>query len=183
MKKWLGTLAAIIVILLLGIIAWHRFRVPVKGFLFSVFPVFSYESVDQPVLFNHIRHTETAKLTCSFCHRFVERHRSAGIPNIELCRACHSSDAISKRPEALRVVEYVKAGKPIPWKRMYELPPFVVFPHWVHVQGKVDCSVCHGLTGASERPVRMVDRLYMEWCVDCHEKKGASTDCYACHSN
>ena len=24
---------------------------------------------------------------------------------------CHSSDAISKRPEALKVVEYVKAGK------------------------------------------------------------------------
>jgi hypothetical protein len=29
----------------------------------------------------------------------------------------------------------------------------------------------------------MVDRMYMEWCVDCHKKRGADTDCYACHSS
>jgi hypothetical protein len=36
--------------------------------------------VDQPILFNHIHHKEVAHLNCTFCHRFVERYRVAGIP-------------------------------------------------------------------------------------------------------
>ena len=183
MRKWIYSLTAICLILLIATVAYFRFRVQTKGAFFALFPIFRWVSVEQPILFNHIHHKEVAKLNCTFCHRFVERYRVAGIPNIELCRACHSSDAISKRPEALKVVEYVKKEKTIPWQRMYELPPFVVFQHWVHIQNAVDCSTCHGITGIKERPVKMVDRNYMEWCVDCHEKRKASTDCYACHSS
>lgn len=182
MKK-ISILVAVVLILLVATIAWFRFRVPTKSLIFSLFPILQSESVDQPILFNHILHKEVAKLNCFFCHQYVSDHRVAGIPNIELCRACHSSDAISKRPEALKVVEYVKANKRIPWQRMYELPKFVVFPHWIHIENKIDCSTCHGITGVSDRPVKMVDRDYMEWCVDCHQKRGASTDCYTCHSS
>jgi len=183
MKKLLGIFIAVVLILLLAIVAWHRFRVPMKTLIFSVFPILKSKYIDQPVRFNHIHHKEVAKLDCFFCHRFVREYRAAGIPNIELCRICHSSDAISKRPEALKVVDYVRAGKTIPWDRMYELPKFVVFPHWVHLQSQVECSTCHGLTGVSDTPVKMVDRIYMEWCVDCHKKRGADTDCYTCHSS
>jgi c(7)-type cytochrome triheme protein len=183
MKMGLRLFFIILLILLLVTIAWFRFRVPTKSLIFSMFPILQSESVDQPILFNHILHKEVAKLNCFFCHQYVSDHRVAGIPNIELCRACHSSDAISKRPEALKVVEYVKANKRIPWNRMYELPKFVVFPHWIHIENKIDCSTCHGITGVSDRPVKMVDRDYMEWCVDCHKKRGASTDCYTCHSS
>ena len=182
MKK-IGLLAAIVLVLLVVTVAWHRFRVPTKSLVFSIFPILRSEPVDQPVRFNHIHHKDVARLNCFFCHLYVREHRVAGIPNIELCRVCHSSDAISKSPEALKVVEYVKAEKKIPWNRMYELPKFVVFPHWIHIQSQIDCSTCHGLTGVSDVPVRMVDRMYMEWCVDCHQKKGAVTDCYGCHSS
>ena len=182
MKK-IGILAAVVLVLLLATIAWFRFRVPMKSLVFSVFPILKSESVDQPIRFDHIHHKEVAKLNCFFCHRFVREYRAAGIPNIEICRVCHSSDAVSKRPEALKVVEYVKAGRTIPWNRMYELPKFVVFPHWIHIESNIDCSTCHGVTGVSDIPVRMVDRMYMEWCVDCHKKRGASTDCYTCHSS
>jgi hypothetical protein len=183
MKRFLSFFISIVLILLLAIIAYHRFQNPTKRIFFSIFPIFSWESVEQPILFNHIHHKEAAHLNCTFCHRYVERYRVAGIPNIELCQACHSSDAISKRPEALKVVEYVRAGKEIPWQRMYELPSFVAFPHWIHIQSGLDCSICHGLTGVKERPMKMVDRNYMEWCVDCHKKKGADIDCYTCHSS
>ena len=182
MKK-IGFLVAVVLVLLIATTAWHRFRVPTKSLIFSVFPILRSEPVDQPVRFNHIHHKEVAKLDCFFCHRYVREHRTAGIPNIEVCRVCHSSDAISKRPEALKVFEYVKQGKQIPWQRMYQLPAFVVFPHWIHIENKIDCSTCHGLTGGSDTPVRMVDRDYMEWCVDCHKKRGADTDCYTCHSS
>ena len=183
MKKGFTLFVAIVIVLLLAIVAYYRFRVQTKGIFFTVFPIFARVSVDQPIRFNHIHHKEVAKLNCFFCHQYVSEHRVAGIPNIELCRACHSSDAISRRPEALKVVEYVKADKKIPWQRMYELPAFVVFPHWVHIENKIDCSTCHGLTGVSDTPVKMVDRNYMEWCIDCHQKRGASTDCYTCHSS
>ena len=182
MKK-IVSLVAIVLILLVVTVAWHRFRVPTKSLIFSLFPILRSEPVDQPVRFDHIHHKEVARLNCFFCHRYVREHRVAGIPNIDLCRVCHSSDAISKRPEALKVVQYVTAGRRIPWNRMYELPQFVVFPHWIHIRSQVDCSTCHGLTGISDVPVRMVDRLYMEWCVDCHKKRGADTDCYGCHSS
>jgi hypothetical protein len=182
MKK-IGFLVAAVLILLLATVAWHRFRVPMKSLIFSIFPILKSEYVDQPIRFNHIHHKEVARLNCFFCHQYVSERRVAGIPNIELCRVCHSSDAISKRPEALKVVEYVKAGRKIPWNRMYELPKFVVFPHWIHIANNIDCSTCHGLTGVSDTPLKMVDRDYMEWCVDCHKKRDADTDCYACHSS
>jgi len=183
MRKWISLFVVIVIVLLLAIVAYYRFRVQTKSIFFSIFPIFSWVSVDQSILFNHIHHKEVAHLNCTFCHRYVERYRVAGVPNIELCQACHSSDAISKRPEALKVVEYVKAGREIPWQRMYELPSFVVFPHWIHIQSGVDCSICHGLTGLKDRPVKMVDRNYMEWCMDCHKKRGADIDCYTCHSS
>ena len=183
MRRWISLFVVIVIVLLLAIVAYYRFRVQTKNIFFSIFPIFSWVSVDQSILFNHIHHKEVAHLNCTFCHRYVERYRVAGVPNIELCQACHSSDAISKRPEALKVVEYVKAGREIPWQRMYELPSFVVFPHWIHIQSGVDCSICHGLTGLKDRPVKMVDRNYMEWCMDCHKKRGADIDCYTCHSS
>ena len=183
MKRKLIGLAVIVGILLIGVIAYHRFEVKTKSLLYGVFPVFAWTAVDQPVVFNHLRHRDTARLNCAFCHRHVDSYRSASIPTIDVCRACHSTDAVSKRPQALKVVEYVKANKEILWQRMYELPKFVVFPHWVHVQKNIDCSVCHGLTGTTERPIKMVDRNYMAWCMDCHTKRGASVDCYGCHSS
>ncbi len=172
-----------LILILLATISYHRFRVQTKKAFFSIFQIYSWASVDQPIRFNHIRHKETANLNCIFCHRYAEKYRSAGIPDIDLCRACHLTEAMSKRPEALKVVKYVQEGKEIPWKRMYELPKFVVFPHWVHVKKAIDCSFCHGVTGIKERPVKMVDRNYMAWCIDCHRKKGADIDCYTCHSS
>ena len=88
--------AGIVLILLLAIIAYHRFQVQTKKVFFSIFPIYTWVSVDQPILFNHIHHKEAVGLNCTFCHRYVERYRSAGIPNIELCRACHATDAMSK---------------------------------------------------------------------------------------
>jgi len=111
MKKGLALLILILIIITLSVVAYHGYRFETKSLFYSIFPIFSWVSVDQPILFNHIHHKEVAKLNCSFCHRYVERYRAAGIPNIELCRACHATDAMSKRPEALKVVEYVKAGR------------------------------------------------------------------------
>jgi len=183
MKKGFVLLIFIVILLVLSMIGFYGYRFQTQSLFYSLFPILSWVSADQPILFNHILHQEAVKLNCSFCHRYVERYRSAGIPSIEICRACHSTNAMSKRPEALKVFEYVKANREIPWNRMYELPNYVVFPHWIHIQKKMDCSVCHGMTGVKERPIKMVDRNYMDWCMHCHKKRVASNDCYTCHSS
>lgn len=183
MKKGLALFIFIVILIVFSIVAYHGYRFQTKTIFYSIFPILSWVLVDQPILFNHIHHKEVVKLDCSFCHRYAERYQTAGIPNIELCRACHATDAMSKRPEALKVVDSVKVNREILWNRMYELPKFVVFPHWIHIQSGVDCSICHGLTGIKERPIKMVDRNYMDWCMNCHKKRGASNDCYACHSS
>jgi len=74
----------------------------------------------------------------------------AGNSHIELCQACHSTDAISKRPQALKVVEYVKAGKNDSMASGCMNFAFVVFPHWVHIPGKVDADLPWSY-GTSER--------------------------------
>lgn len=183
MKRKLGLLLVLLTVCLFSIVAYHRFQATTFRVFYSLFPILSWVTVDQPVLFNHLHHKEIAKLECTFCHRYAGAHRVAGIPNIELCRICHATDAISKRPEALKVVRYVQEGRPIPWQRMYKLPPFVVFQHAAHLRKEIDCSVCHGLTGERERPLKMVDRNTMAWCVDCHQRQQADTDCYTCHSS
>lgn len=183
MRKAIIIFVILIFFSVVAIVAYHRFRVMTKNIFFTVFPIFSWISMDQPILFNHLLHKEVVNLNCTFCHRYAERSRSAGIPNIDLCKACHSTKAVSNRPEALKVFQQIQAGIEIPWRRMYELPRFVVFPHWIHVQNKIDCSICHGLTGLKERPVKMLDRNFMAWCIDCHKKRGADTDCYTCHSS
>ena len=118
----------IVIILLLAVVAYHRFRVQTKSIFFSIFPIYTWVSVDQPILFNHIHHKEVVNLNCTFCHRYVERYRVAGIPNIELCRACHSTDAISKRPEALKVVKYVQEGKRFHGSGCMNFHPLLSFP-------------------------------------------------------
>jgi Cytochrome c7 and related cytochrome c len=183
MKRKIALFIFIVLLLILSIVAYYGYRFQTTSLFYSIFPIFTWVSVDQPILFNHIHHKEGVKLNCSFCHRYVERYRAAGIPNIELCRACHTTDAMSKRPEALKVVDYVKSNREILWNRMYELPKFVVFPHWIHIQQGIDCSVCHGLTGVKERPIKMVDRNDMDGCINCHKKRGADIDCYTCHSS
>ena len=87
MKQWLVSLIAVVLILLLATVAYFRFRVQTKALFFSVFPILASEVVYQPVRFNHIHHKEVAKLNCTFCHRYAEKYRSAGLPNIELCQA------------------------------------------------------------------------------------------------
>jgi hypothetical protein len=67
-------IGALLLIVLLSIVAYHGYRFQTKSIFYSIFPIFSWVFVDQPVLFNHIHHKEAVKLNCSFCHRYVERY-------------------------------------------------------------------------------------------------------------
>jgi hypothetical protein len=86
------------------------------------------------------------------------------------------------------------AGTSIPWIRIHGLPEHVQFKHDRHVNQGIQCQQCHG-------PVETMDRVYlvpdtvlrpssaylparkleMGWCMNCHEQRGGTEDCAACH--
>jgi hypothetical protein len=86
------------------------------------------------------------------------------------------------------------AGESIPWIRIHNLPEHVQFKHNRHVNAGVQCQECHG-------PIETMDRVYlvpdtvlrpssaylpaqkleMGWCMNCHNQRGGSDDCAACH--
>lgn len=140
--------------------------------------------ISQPVAFNHYKHHVENGLPCNYCHRSYESQAFAGIPNIEVCGDCHAED-ISENPEAKKVMGYVARGEPIPWVQMYRVRDHVRFSHRLHTFREVECGECHGATGTSKVPTRYRNfgrfRKTMRFCMNCHEERGASNDCNACH--
>lgn len=134
----------------------------------------------QPIPFSHRVHAGVKDINCRFCHTGVERSSNAGLPAVEKCFYCHKH-IIPKHPEIANEERYLKTGNPVPWVRIFWVPDFVFFNHIPHVKWKgFDCSQCHGDVKKADR-LQKVD-FKMGFCIDCHRKTGAQTDCWlACH--
>ena len=133
----------------------------------------------QPIAFSHAHHVTEVGIDCQFCHAYARRGPVAGIPSVQRCAGCHRV-VLSEQPEILRVLEYWENEEPIPWVRVHDLPDHVRFTHKAHVRAGVGCETCHGDVAAMEAAVQ-VESLSMGWCVSCHEDRGATRDCLACH--
>jgi len=169
----------------------------------------------QPIAFSHKLHGGELRIPCQYCHSGAEKSRHAGIPSPSVCMNCHrfvtgASNAPKLEGNAAPVSEALKnlydavgydpqkkewdekrAGKPIEWIRVHNLPDFVHFDHRPHVHAGVGCEQCHGPVGTMEKIVQWSD-LSMGWCVNCHRDvnkgqivdlhgKTVSTDCSVCH--
>src|SRR3990167_6495320 len=133
----------------------------------------------QPINFSHRIHVKEQEIDCSTCHEFVDKSPVAGAPPLETCMQCHEGVAID-RPQIVRLKKYWDEKKNIEWVRIYSIPDFIYFTHKRHVKAGIDCSVCHGDVANTERMGR-VRKLNMGWCIGCHKKKNAPTDCVTCH--
>ena len=133
----------------------------------------------QPIAFSHAHHVTEIGIDCQFCHAYARRGPVAGIPSVQRCAGCHRV-VLSEQPEILKVLEYWENEEPIPWVRVHDLPDHVRFTHKAHVRAGVGCETCHGDMAAMEAAVQ-VESLSMGWCVSCHEDRGATRDCLACH--
>lgn len=148
----------------------------------AAWPSWLSRRVTQPVAFNHNVHVEELGLECVDCHRWALVGVRATIPNIEVCADCHEEVQTESAEEA-RVVEYVTAGEPIPWQKVYRVPDHVFFSHRRHASiGDLGCEVCHGDMAQRVEPVtRPTWRPTMESCMECHDESGVSNDCIYCH--
>ncbi|MBM3259622.1 MAG: cytochrome c3 family protein [Candidatus Sericytochromatia bacterium] len=158
--------------------------------------------VKQPILFSHEIHVGKRGISCTYCHQFVDKNAHAGIPSMETCAGCHKTLNVAALPEW----EQKEIGKfmvgnapnmvlkdplnPVKWNRVYDLPNHAHFPHQVHIyalatkQGKeaeTACINCHGNIAKQEVVRQEIDLIRMGTCLSCHDKYGASKDCWSCH--
>ena len=168
--------------------------------------------VEQPIDFPHDRHAgDPSKvnpdgktgdgINCMYCHTFARRSLTSGIPPLRKCIGCHQNiPSVRDTPRIVKLFEYWDAGKPIPWKKVHDLPDYVRFNHERHIQRfvfkqerpyKEVCGYCHGDI-ASMGVARRVRTLSMGFCVNCHKKNHAldstftkaghgPNDCFMCH--
>jgi hypothetical protein len=135
---------------------------------------------EQPIPFSHRVHAGVKAINCRFCHPFVERSEHAGLPTVEKCFYCHKY-IIPMHPQILKEKRHLETKTPVPWVRIFFVPDFVKFWHMPHIRwAKLDCAECHGTVQEMDR-LRSVD-FQMGFCLDCHKRKNAQTDCWlACH--
>lgn len=120
----------------------------------------------QPVPFSHDHHVSAIGIDCRYCHTSVETSAFAGMPPTETCMSCHSQ-IWSDSPILEPVRESFRAGRPIPWTRVHDLPDFVYFDHSIHLAKGIGCVSCHGRVDRMPLMWR-TGSLKMEWCLNCH---------------
>jgi len=150
--------------------------------LVSIFIGASGDQNSQPILYNHKIHVDEADLTCLDCHQNANILARATIPNISICGDCHD-DIESENTEEQKVAEYVINEASIPWVQVHNVPDHAYFSHRRHVElAQIECTDCHGDVSQMERPfIDSFVEIEMEWCMDCHEQRNVTNDCYACH--
>ena len=137
------------------------------------------EPVEQPLPYSHKLHVGLG-LQCRECHTLPDPGDFATYPPESKCAACHVA-VKTDSPHIQKLMAAAEAGKPIEWKRVYELPEYVYFSHAVHViDAETACSTCHGDVAArevlfQEKPISMVA------CMRCHTEHDAPNDCGLCH--
>ena len=140
------------------------------------------QRVIQPIAFNHQKHAGELEIECRTCHELYESGSHAGLPTLETCQACHS-EPLTKSPEERKIFDLAKAGKNDVFRKLFRLADHAFYTHRRHVVvAKLECQACHGnIAKTTSPPERAQVRISMAFCLGCHERAGASSDCTSCH--
>ena len=133
----------------------------------------------QPIAFDHQVHTQVAGLDCAFCHRTAANGVSAGLPDVQLCMACHQTIG-QGQPEIEKVRMAWNRPQSIDWQLVTRLPDHTRFEHAAHIQAGIACTACHGDVSHMQHVVQ-ARSLKMADCVACHQQHDAPTECSTCH--
>ncbi len=157
----------------------------VGGFVAVVYGiVVRAEPVTQPIAFNHAIHLDDAGLECLACHTRAATDVSAGIPGKAVCLDCHDIDEEGgSHTEKDKLFAFEDTDGDIPWGRVAVTKPDVFFSHRRHVtSGKLDCLECHPDQAELDAPPPTAQLVMaMDDCIECHQQRGVSEDCLACH--
>lgn len=156
--------------------------VPAAVLLVLAFAVMGEAAVSQPVAFNHRSHTVGLQLGCEFCHQYVLTGAHAGLPAPQVCGYCHTVPR-GESAEAARLTQLLSDGTSFRFNKLFQLAGHVNYTHRRHVGvAELECVNCHGAIADTETPpVRPLIRIDMNFCIGCHEDRGQTVDCVACH--
>lgn len=157
--KLLALALALVACIVLGLLIWRDRSYEPVG-----------EPVAQPIPFSHKHHVGDDGLDCRYCHTTVETSADAGLPSTDICLTCHSQ-LYRDQPLLQQLRNSASSGKPVPWRRVHQLPGFVYFNHGVHVARGVACVECHGRIDQMPLTWRVAP-LQMQWCLGCHRDPG-----------
>ena len=163
-NRWTNTVSRLSAVVLLGTPAagisllWLYMRTP--------YGTKQYRDIMQPIQFDHRHHAGDEGIDCRYCHAQVDKSPTAGIPSTTICMSCHAQ-IWNKSPYLAMVREAYFKDRPIPWKRVHNLPDYVFFNHSIHVNKGVGCVTCHGRVDQMPA-VDQVAPLTMGWCLECH---------------
>jgi len=134
----------------------------------------------QPIPYSHRVHLALG-LTCDSCHQNADPGEYMGFPAESFCMGCHQSIKADS-PHIEKLAAAARDQKPMPWVRIYRLPPRIYFSHRVHTAAGTTCETCHG--PVRERDVMTGEiRHDMKACMACHAATKARNDCAACHED
>lgn len=130
---------------------------------------------DQPIPFDHKLHAGDRKIDCQYCHSSARRSSAAGIPSMNTCNNCHKF--VNTDTDNIKFLnQKYKAGEPLKWVKVHDLPDYVRFSHQPHVLAKdasgkelLNCQSCHGEV-EKMGTVEQFAPLAMGWCIECHNK-------------
>ena len=166
-------------------------------------PALLFETVQPPLAFSHVVHTEEAGMACADCHG-LDPDRAIALPTTSDCALCHESVLGESEAERRLVEEFVVPGRPLVWTASLEQPEGVRFSHAQHVElASLDCEACHAPRGASTDgrgvPLNRISAypralwgrdavgpdprgaMEMSDCVDCHRHEAVVQSCLDCH--
>jgi hypothetical protein len=137
------------------------------------------EPIEQPLPYSHKLHVGLG-LQCRECHTIPDPGDFATYPAETKCAACHVA-VKPDSPHIQKLMAAAESGKPIAWKRVYQLPEYVYFSHAVHViDAETSCETCHGDVAAREVLFQEMP-ITMYACMGCHTRHDAPNDCELCH--
>jgi menaquinone reductase, multiheme cytochrome c subunit len=172
-----------------------------------LFPHELYVQRQQPLEFHHQMHAaKSGSADCGQCHVLRDDGAYVGLPSLETCAGCHSTQMGSSPAEATLVNNYIKTGQPVPWLVYSQQPANVWFSHAIHVKrAGLACTQCHGNQGETDQmPVYQQNRISgysrdiwghsmsrlrraagdgmkMTDCENCHQRHHVEVSCLGCH--
>ena len=132
--------------------------------------------------FNHKSHvTKYGASDCETCHGYYDNGRFKGIPNIGVCKGCHDGTTAAE-------IAMLKGYKDsdVPWGSYAKQPDLVYFSHIAVTKNKIParCSSCHGdkkNSMTTKKTNRIMGKMPMGQCMDCHTALRISNKCLVCH--
>lgn len=134
----------------------------------------------QPFVYSHKLHAGDLGINCQYCHIYARKAEFAGVPPFSKCMNCHINLTIDK--PSIKAIQKAYDEKNMGnWIRVYNLPDHVWFNHKRHIAKNLECQICHG--PVETMVVNAQTRVFrMGFCVECHQTRGVSTDCWTCHT-